>query len=139
MSSLAGIGSRLHQIRTKFGYSQSKIAAALSISDRSYKNYEADKTDLPLATALNFCKIFNVDLNWLIEGRTALTQEKAGQIFEECVFEILCELERRHLSIPSIDISTSRIAKACVYLANQCIEKEARPEDEVSAVMELIL
>jgi transcriptional regulator with XRE-family HTH domain len=139
MSSLAGIGSRLHQMRTELGYSQSKIAAALSISDRSYKNYEADKTDLPLATALNFCKIFSVDLNWLIQGRASLTQEKAGQIFEDCTYEILRELERRRITIPSIDVSTYRIAKACAYLANQCIEKGTKPSDEASAVMDLIL
>ena len=139
MSSAISIASRLQKVRNRLGYPQSKMAAALQIADRTYKNYELGLRELPLATALNFCKAFDVDLNWLVEGKASLSKEKASQIFEDCALEVLCELEKRHISIPSIDVSTSRIAKACAYLANQCIEKGTRPEDEVSAVMELIL
>jgi transcriptional regulator with XRE-family HTH domain len=139
MSSLAGIGSRLHQIRTDLGYSQSKVAAALLVSDRSYKNYEAGKTDLPLAAAITFCQTFSVNLGWLVFGEASLNREKANQIIEECVAEILSALESRKISIPSTDIQTQKIAKACAYLAMQCLEKGTSPKEEVGAVMELIL
>jgi DNA-binding XRE family transcriptional regulator len=133
MSSLVGIGKRLHEMRSRLGYPQSKVAAVLGIADRSYKNYETEKRELPLAIAVAFCEKFNVNLQWLISGEESLNLADANRLYDDCVLTVLDELESRKLTV-----SNARIAKTCAYLARQCLEKGTEPKSEIGAVMELI-
>jgi DNA-binding XRE family transcriptional regulator len=133
MSSSIGLSARLHEVRSRLGYPQSKIAAALGIADRSYKNYETGKRELPLSTAVAICNKFNVDLNWLVFGEVSLSRADASKLFEVCVSTVLNEAGARNISL-----STPKIAKMCAYLASQCLAKGTEPKDEIGAVMELI-
>jgi DNA-binding XRE family transcriptional regulator len=134
MSSLVGIGSRLHEMRSRLGYPQSKVAAVLGIADRSYKNYETEKRELPLAIAVAFCESFNINLQWLITGEESLNVADANRLYDDCVLTVLDELENRKLTIPH-----AKIAKICAYLARQCFEKNTEPKSEIDAVLELIV
>ena len=75
MTDVVGIGARMAAARAKKQASQVKAAAMLEISDKSYKNYEAEKRELPLAVAVGFCEAFDVELEWLVYG----TQANAGE------------------------------------------------------------
>ncbi len=55
-------------VRSQLGYPQSKVAAILGIADKSYKNYELEKRELPLSVAVKFCDEFDKNLIWLVYG-----------------------------------------------------------------------
>ena len=55
-------------VRSQLGYPQSKVAAILGIADKSYKNYELEKRELPLSIAVKFCEEFDKNLMWLVYG-----------------------------------------------------------------------
>ena len=63
---LIGIGQRMLSVRSQLGYPQSKVAAILGIADKSYKNYELEKRELPLSIAVKFCEEFDKKLIWLV-------------------------------------------------------------------------
>jgi DNA-binding XRE family transcriptional regulator len=134
MSSLNNLGSRLHEVRSRLGAPQSKIAAKLEIADRTYKNYETGKREMPLATAVAFCEAFDVNLQWLISGETSLNLADANRLFDECVLVVLDEVQSRKLMIPN-----AKLAKTCAYLAKLCLAKGTDPRDEIDAVLELII
>jgi transcriptional regulator with XRE-family HTH domain len=134
MSSLINLGSRLLDVRSRLGAPQSKIAAKLGIADRTYKNYETGKRELPLSTALAFCDAFNVNLQWLVSGETSLNLADANRLFDECVLVVLDEVQSRKLTI-----TNAKVAKICAYLAKQCLEKDTNPKEEIDAVLELII
>jgi DNA-binding XRE family transcriptional regulator len=133
MSTAAEIGNRLLEIRSRLGYPQSKVAAALDIADRSYKNYEAGKRDLPLMTAISFCSTFSVDFQWLVFGQAGLSRENSQQVFEDSVIAVLTEAEQRNLIL-----AKSKVAKACAFLAMQALAKGSDPKDDVGEILELM-
>jgi DNA-binding XRE family transcriptional regulator len=133
MSTLSTLGMRLHEVRSRLGYPQSKVAAAIGIADRSYKNYEAGKRELPLSTAIAFCEAFRVDLQWLLLGKPSLNEGQAKQLFEDSVLAVLAESERQGKSL-----SHAKTAKACAFLATLCLASGAEPASKVGEVMELM-
>lgn len=45
------------------------MAAAIDVSDRTYKYYEQEKRDLPALAAVKISEGFGVTLEWLLTGR----------------------------------------------------------------------
>jgi DNA-binding XRE family transcriptional regulator len=134
MSIEFSIAARLREVRSRLGYPQSKMAAALGIADRSYKHYEAGTRDLPLPIAVKFCDVFDIDLQWLVFGEHAFDPEKSSQIFEKCILAVLNESDRRKLSLPN-----EKVAKTTAYIASQCLAKCTDPEVETAAFMEIMV
>jgi DNA-binding XRE family transcriptional regulator len=124
---------RLHEVRSRLGYPQSKVAAAIGIADRTYKNYEAGKRELPLLTALAFCEVFDVDLQWLLLGKPSLNEIRAKQLFEDSVLAVLTETERQGKTL-----AHAKTAKACAFLATLCLASGADPRSKVTDILELI-
>ena len=79
-SILIGVGQRMLSVRSKLGYPQSKIAAILGIADKSYKNYELEKRELPLSIAVKFCEEFDENLAWLVYGLAVPDSQRSAEL-----------------------------------------------------------
>ena len=56
--------------RERTGMSQDEMAVALGIGQGTYKNYETNRC-LPHQHVATFCRISNIDIEWLYTGRAA--------------------------------------------------------------------
>lgn len=74
-SVLLGVGDRLRHVRTKAGFTQRVMADKLAIGERTYKFYELGKRDISTPVAVKFCKLFKLDLNWLLIGSKIKTSQ----------------------------------------------------------------
>ena len=132
-SVLIGVGQRLLSVRTKLGYPQSKIAAILGIADRSYKNYELEKRELPLAIAVKFCESFEVDLPWLIYGVATPYPKNSVRLVGETV-KAVCEFDRSSQK----DFTIAELEKFGNYIFEQSIIKGTSPKDEAKQFFSVI-
>ncbi len=124
-SILIGIGQRMLSVRTKLGYPQSKIAAILGIADKSYKNYELEKRELPLSIAVKFCEEFNENLAWLVYGLAAPDGQQSAELAGEtaqAVFE--------HIKFSDKEFSGAEIQKFAHYIFKQSLSKDTPPQAE---------
>ena len=71
---LSGIGLRLREVRKSNDLTQPVMAAAIDVSDRTYKYYEQEKRELPALAAVKISDRFNTNLEWLLTGN--------GQVLE---------------------------------------------------------
>lgn len=62
------IASRLAYFRKIHDFSQVEFAKKLSLSPRSYQNYELGIREVPVATIANLIKEFEINSHWLISG-----------------------------------------------------------------------
>jgi transcriptional regulator with XRE-family HTH domain len=131
ISSAAKIGERLFEIRRALGHTQSKVAAELGTSDRSYKHYEAGTRDLLIEMAIAFCDKFNTDLNWLALGKKGVNKTRAKTLTQGCVVAVMTRAQ-----ILNIELSPQKSGSIAGYLFSQCLEKGTDPNDEVIEVME---
>ncbi len=122
---LSGVGQRMLRIRSQLGYPQSKVAAILGIADKSYKNYELEKRELPLSVAVRFCDEFDQSLMWLVYGVSIPDAEKSAQLAGEtakAVFE--------HLKVSKKSFSSTEIQKFTHYIFEQSLSKGTSPKSE---------
>lgn len=122
---LIGVGQRLLSVRTERSYPQSKMAAILGIADKSYKNYELEKRELPLSVAVKFCKEFDQNLGWLIFGTASPDIPYAAEISAEvakAVFEFVSQSEKSY--------SSEEVAKFTHYLVKQSLSNGSSPTEE---------
>ena len=122
---LIGIGQRMLSVRSQLGYPQSKVAAILGIADKSYKNYELEKRELPLSIAVKFCEEFDKDLMWLVYGVSVPDSENSAHLAGETakvVFE--------HLDANKKSFSSAEIQKFTHYIFEQSLSKGTTPQSE---------
>jgi len=62
------VGERLAIVRSDAGLSQKEMGKRLSVSWRSYQNYELGMREPPLDMVSAVCELFDVRFVWLIEG-----------------------------------------------------------------------
>lgn len=84
-SALETLPLRLLQSRKSVGISQSKCAAKVGVSDRSYKLYELGRREIPLSTAIKFSEELEVDLLWLLTGRGHQTRRSHPDLVAETI------------------------------------------------------
>jgi DNA-binding XRE family transcriptional regulator len=133
MSSLIGIGARMQMVRAKLDYPQTKMAAVLNIADRSYKNYETEKRELPLSVAVNFCNVFNVNLHWLVFGETMVDSDTAANLVAATFQAVEDEAIRR-----DVRLTAAKASKIGRYLFSLSLSKGTLPADEVKEIFGLI-
>jgi len=124
-SILIGVGQRMLSVRTKLGYPQSKIAAILGIADKSYKNYELEKRELPLSIAVKFCEEFDENLAWLVYGLAVPDSQRSAELAGEtaqAVFE--------HIKASDKEFSGAEIQKFAHYIFEQSLSKGTSPQGE---------
>lgn len=69
------LGQRLKSIREKAGLSARKFAVSIGIDPSQYSKTEKDQLGLPINALAEVASTYDVDLNWLIAGRTPSLQE----------------------------------------------------------------
>ena len=122
---LIGIGQRMLSVRSQLGYPQSKVAAILGIADKSYKNYELEKRELPLSIAVKFCEEFDKNLIWLVYGNSVPDSEQSARLAGEtaqAVFEHAGESDKSFYS--------AEIQKFTQYIFEQSLSKGTTPQSE---------
>jgi DNA-binding XRE family transcriptional regulator len=134
MTDVVGIGARMAAARAKKQASQVKAAAMLEIADKSYKNYEAEKRDLPLAVAVNFCEAFDVELEWLVYGTQAHAGEKTISVVAETIEALVSEAQVRKLVL-----TANRAAKIGSFIFRNCIQKGTSPKTETGPIFDIFL
>ena len=134
MTNVVGIGARMAAARAKKQVSQVKAAAMLEISDKSYKNYEAEKRELPLAVAIGFCEAFEVELEWLVYGTQANAGEKTIAVVSETIEALVSETQARKL-----DLSPNRAARIGSLIFRNCAQKGTSPKAEAGPIFDIFL
>ncbi len=133
MSTLVGIGARMAMTRNQRNVSQARAAAMLEIADKTYKNYEHEKRDLPLEIAAKFCDRFEVALEWLVFGQTADSHDAAVALVTDTVEIVFSENQSRRCNL-----SPAKAAQIGGFIASNSIKKGTKPIDEAGPVFDLI-
>lgn len=131
MAKLPGIGSRLAAARAKKQASQVKAAAMVEISDKTYKNYEADKREIPLSTAVAFCEAFEVELDWLVFGDQENAHEKTAALVSEIIEALNAAAQDRNLALSPI-----RAGKLGGLIFRNCADKGTSPKVEAGLILD---
>lgn len=120
-------------IRAKEGISQTSAAKMLGIGERSYKNYETESRDLPLAVAIRICERFEVELNWLVFGQESIANAQAVELVGKTIAAVVSEAERR-----GVKLSPSRAKKFAKHAYTNSIARNSDPADEISVIFDLL-
>ena len=128
-----GIGARMAAIRARKKISQSRAAAMLEIGDRSYKNYETESRDLPLAVAIRLCERFEIELNWLVFGEASPDNPAARAIIGDTVAALMEEMKAR-----SATLSPARAKRIAEHAYANSLTKQTTPAAEISAIFDLL-
>lgn len=124
-TNLIGIGQRMLSVRSELGYPQNKVAAILGIADKSYKNYELEKREIPLSIAVKFCEEFEKSLTWLIHGTTVPSLEESARLAGKTAKAIF-----HHSNASRNSFSSAEFEKFSRYIFEQAASKGASPEAE---------
>ena len=84
---LGVIGNKLYEIRKKKGMTQSEVAEAAEISDRTYADIERGTANMRIGTLLQVCKVLDITPD------DVLTENDANLICDkESIIEQISEL-----------------------------------------------
>lgn len=112
-------------VRSQLGYPQNKVAAILGIADKSYKNYELEKRELPLSIAVKFCEEFDKSLMWLVYGSSVPDSEQSARLAGETAQAVF-----DHAQTNKRTFSSAEIQKFAHYIFEQALSKGTSPQSE---------
>lgn len=121
---LSGIGLRLREIRKINDLTQPVMAAAIDVSDRTYKYYEQEKRDLPALAAVIISDRFDVNLEWLLTGAGKLRKSNSPGLAEACSIAVLMEHQSRQANLP-----IEKLGKIIGFVAEQASQNDETPAD----------
>lgn len=124
---LSGIGLRLREIRKNNDLTQPVMAAAIDVSDRTYKYYEQEKRELPALAAVKISEAFGVTLEWLLTGRGKVYKSDDPELAEACAIAVLSEAEGRGTNLPIV-----KIGKIIGFVAAQSAQTGETPAQVAS-------
>ena len=93
---LAGIPSRLRDIRQSAKMTKVRFAESLGISPRSYFNYEDGTRQAPIDVLFRAAQLSDQDLLWLLTGRP----EVQIDIYDKAILATMDALENEDLFLP---------------------------------------
>lgn len=79
---------RLKQLRRVRGVTQAQLAAAIGITDRACRRYEADENEPTLSVLQNIADFFDVSVDYLM-GRDNYWQDSEGRINVKVPLDII--------------------------------------------------
>lgn len=120
---LSGIGLRLREIRKINDLTQPVMAAAIDVSDRTYKYYEQEKRELPALAAVKISEAFNITLAWLLTGKDGIHKTDDPELSEQCSMAVLVEDQTRQTNLPIV-----KLAKIIGFVAAQAAQTGETPE-----------
>ena len=62
------IGKRLKELRDRKNMSSTQVAKVMGLKYRTIRNYETGVRDVPAMVLIDYCKHFNVSLDYIIHG-----------------------------------------------------------------------
>jgi len=63
------LGKRIRNLRTEAKMTQGALGTKLNVLKQQVYSYEISKNIPPIIKLQKICKIFNVDIGWLITGK----------------------------------------------------------------------
>lgn len=78
---------RMATVQRNTGLSQAEFCAKLGISERTYKNYLNEATDISSTALKIIAKEFGVDVRWLLLGQGFIDSQTLGDVVEAAVVE----------------------------------------------------
>ncbi len=93
------------------------MAAAIDVSDRTYKYYEQEKRELPSLAAVKIADTFRINLEWLLTGKGQMHKSDDPDLAEACGIAVLSEAERR-----KIDLPIAKLGKIIGFVAAQAAQ-----------------
>ncbi len=126
-TNLSGIGLRLREIRKNNDLTQPVMAAAIDVSDRTYKYYEQEKRELPALAAVKISEGFGVTLEWLLTGRGKVHKSDDPELAEASAIAVLSEADRRGTNLP-----IAKLGKIIGFVAAQSAQTGETPAQVAS-------
>ena len=83
---------RLKELRKKKGFTQEEASKKLDIARTTYSGYERGTSEPDFNTLNKLSKFYEVDLNWLLEGK----EESDYTLPEDVMLKIIKEAEAIH-------------------------------------------
>lgn len=83
ISDLHAIGNRLLAIRRKRGMTQSQVAEAAGLSDRSYAEIERGSVNMRLETMLRICQVLNITPDEILTDNSSTIEERQAALWEQ--------------------------------------------------------
>jgi transcriptional regulator with XRE-family HTH domain len=68
LGKLKKMNTRLEEIRKNSGLSKKDFANKIEITEQAYQNYSNGKRNIPTDVALKIKHMFNISLDWLLDG-----------------------------------------------------------------------
>ncbi|WP_341234481.1 helix-turn-helix transcriptional regulator [uncultured Sulfitobacter sp.] len=124
---MSGIGLRLREIRKNNDLTQPVMAAAIDVSDRTYKYYEQEKRELPALAAVKISEGFGVTLEWLLTGRGKVHKSDDPELAEASAIAVLSEADRRGTNLP-----IAKLGKIIGFVAAQSAQTGETPAQVAS-------
>lgn len=137
-SDFSSVGSRMREVRLQHNYSQSKVAAKLDINDRTYKFYELGKREIPLQTAMRFCREFGIEIKWLSSGLGPKKAEGNDSLTAQAA-EALLDAFGIKISISGRIVSNNMLTKQIDFILQQSLIKGTSLKSEAEALASLIV
>ena len=110
------------------------MAEKLEIGERTYKFYELGHREISAGTAVRFCEMFKLDLNWLLRGEAIEISDAALNLSGE-VFKAVLELDAETKSMLSLD-KLSNIHRLALSDATQ--NPKANPKKIATKYFEIL-
>lgn len=77
------IGNKLHDIRKKAGLTQSEVADAAGLSDRTYADIERGSVNMRIETILRICKALHITPDDVLTEENVSLTEKQEELIEQ--------------------------------------------------------
>lgn len=130
---LPDVGGRIRLVREAEGFSQSKMAAMLGVSERAYKSYEGGYREVPLAIVEGVCSKLNVSSEWLIWGKGERRRATDRQLLIEIATAIY-----RSLTDGDLTLSDEQFQHFIEVVLQNCLRAETEVDEEVSRILPLL-
>ena len=88
------VGERLKKLRNELGYTQSEFAEKLGLSRNSIACYEGGTRNMNDYILKNICQTFNVDYNWLTEGKFEMFLSKPNGTIDDLMKEYSIDIKQ---------------------------------------------
>jgi len=116
---------RLKDLRKKNGLTQEEASKRLDIARTTYSGYERGTSEPDFNTLNKLAKFYEVDLNWLLEGK----KESEYSLPEELMLKIIKEAEAEYkVNLRDDPVVESAVRDLIRHLAKMKMSSSKDPE-----------
>ena len=89
-------GKRLKQVRQRLDFSQDEMGKVLGMSKQFLSNIENDRKNLNNEKLLNLLNTYNVNINWLLNGKGEMFISDKDDDFDKKIEQKITEILKKH-------------------------------------------